>query len=91
MEQITKIPVYKNETIYQVCKDFINLYPETGEKIFDTIRSQLTEGAFKFNPVNSIIEVVYRINWGGTEEGFLWWDEFYTHLKKVLEEQLETP
>ena len=89
MEQIKKIPVYKSEKIYQVCKDFITLYPETGEKIFDTFKSQSNEAALKFTSVNTIVEVVYQINWGHTEEGFLWWDEFYTHLKKVLEEQLD--
>ena len=89
MEQIKKIPVYKSEKIYQVCKDFITLYPETGEKIFDTFKSQFNEAALKLNPVNTIVEVVYQINWGQTEEGFLWWDEFYTRLKKVLEEQLD--
>lgn len=89
MEQITKIPVYKSERIYQVCKDFITLYPETGEKIFDTFKSQFNEAALKLNSVNTIVQVVYQINWGDTEEGFLWWDEFYTHLKKILEEQLD--
>lgn len=87
MEQITKVLVYPEaKSIYEICKDFMEIYPETGRKIFDTIRSQLSEGAFKFNNVNSIIEVVYRIKWGETEEGFMWWDEFYTHLNKLPKE-----